>query len=557
MSRKTPGTCTTRSWRNIFDNSIIIPMNQRSYEWEESHVNKFIDDAIDIFMNTNYNEVLGSIIMYNTADGKECYDGQQRIITTIVTSCAISHLCRLLGDTKHSEHIFTVIKEDVSLAPVITTRMTEFTDKYGPDMKMPKVHCVSPEDDEAMCMIYNGYQPQKKPASNRIYTAFSAACHNLQAREFTVLKLVEFFKFLMNNVEVHVYDTDDAYYACRLFEWTNNRGSPVKVPDINKNMLLSRVTDQAKVKVFDKWNEIKNSYNGEKILNCAIQVYNSCIKRVKVDSYECLVRATKAETYKEIKTFFGIADRLVELYAAIRNDRFGRLFFAFKNIQIATECIYWLLLPIFYARGSVDTKLLKLIVKFAVRNLKKGTRIFNKFSHSNMFIEVSNKYMFDRSFDYYGKVLETFQNEYDDDRMRYENYVSAWSDFKWTTPYKDAAKTILHFIETCSTPDGFFPNLDHDLEHVWPTSKRTALGNPLTADLLGNLTLLEGKKSDCGQKGNRSLQDTDFSSKKTDYAKSSCSLTRSLSELNVFDEACILKRNSELCMRLNDLTYFF
>ena len=554
MSRKTPGTCSTRSWRNIFDNSIIIPMNQRSYEWESLQVNKFVDDAVDIFENTNYNEVLGSIIMYNTVDGKECYDGQQRIITTIVTSCAISHLCKVAGDVKHSEHIFSVIKEDVEMAPVITSRMHDFTDKYGPDMKMPKVHCISPEDDEAMCMIYNGYEPRKGPHSNKMYSAFDAVCQNLSKREFKVPKLIEFFKFLMNNVEVQVYDTDNAYYACRLFEWTNNRGLNVKTPDINKNMLLSRVSDQVKVKVFEKWNEIKNSENGEKVLNCAIQVYNKCAQRSKTYSYECLLRPTKPETYKEIKIFFAIAEKLVELYIEIKNDRFGRLLFVFKSVQVAWECMNWLLLPIFYMRGSVDTKLLKLVVKFSIRNLKKGTRTFNKFAYSNMFIDVSNKYMSDKSFDYYSKVLETFQKE-QDERLHYDAYVTCWKDFKWTS-YSDSVKAILYFIETCTTPDNFFPSLDQDLEHVWPRSKKSALCNPVNSDLLGNLTLLESKKSECGQKGNRSLQDADFAYKKTEYRKSSCSLTRSVGELAVFDEESILKRNLELCEMLNYHTRF-
>ena len=520
-------------------------MNQRSYEWEPSHVNKFIDDALDIFENTNYNEVLGSIIMYNTTDGKECYDGQQRIITTIVVSCAIGHLCKLAGDTRHSEHIFSVIKEDVSLAPVVTSRMHDFVDRYGPDMRMPKVQCISPEDDEAMCMIYNGHDP-KACGTNKVLMAFDAACTSLAK----VSKLVEFFKFLMNNVEVQVYDTDDAYYACRLFEWTNNRGSPVKAPDINKNMLLSRVSDQSKVKVFEKWNEIKNFENGEKILNCAIQVYNKCAQRSKTYSYECLLRPTKPETYKEIKIFFAIADKLVELYTEIKNDRFGRLLFVFKSVQLAWECMNWLLLPIFYARGSVDAKLLKLVVKFSIRNLKKGARTFNKFAYSNMFIDVSNRYMADRSTDYYARTLETFRKE-QDERMSHDNYVACWKDFKWTSPYKEAAKTVLYFIETCCTPDDFFPNVTYDLEHVWPSSKKSSL-----SDLLGNLTLLEGKKSECGQKGNRSLQDLDFSAKRTDYLKSSCSLTRSLAERMVFDERCILERNLDLWTKLDVLTRF-
>ena len=323
MSRKTTGTWAKSSWRNIFDNSIVIPMNQRNYEWNEINVNKFLEDAIDIFENTQFSEVMGSLIIYNSPDGKECFDGQQRIITTILSLCAIITIFKSMGDVNFADYIYTLITEDLRLAPVITSRMNDFTDKYGVDKKMPKVHCISPDDDEALCDIFNGYEPLLNfkdcktcnlkfktdtkfinhmvklhdyiDSKNKIYIAFNTLCKTLHSKNFEINKIKDFVKFLMNHVEVQVYDTDNSDYACRLFEWTNNRGAPVTSLDVRKNAILSRVTDYAKIKVFDKWNEIKSSTNGEQILNCSLQIYNGVIKR-EIPQINSLLRETKVET---------------------------------------------------------------------------------------------------------------------------------------------------------------------------------------------------------------------------------------------------------------------
>ena len=567
MTRRTPGNWSTRSWRNIFDDCLIIPMNQRCYEWSETNVTKFIEDAIDIFENTNCSEVLGSLIIFNGPDGKECFDGQQRIITTILTCCAISFIC----NDKYSDTIYGVISENLDLAPKITTRMNEFTEKYGYNKRMPKLHCISPDDNDAMCDIFNGYEPfginynckhcgktmstktkyinhlvkfhEFVDTKNKIYIAFNTIYEKLLIRNFEINQLKDFFKFLMNNVEVQVYDTDDADYACRLFEWTNNRGSPVTLLDVRKNIILSRVSDVNKMKVFEKWNSIKNSENGEKILNCSVQIYNNLIKREKTPEINCILRDTKTETYKEIKKLFVIAEKLFEIYDLMSKDRFGRLLFHSKNISVSTEIVYWFLLPIFYRKGTIDEKLIHLVAKFIFRNLKKKTRTFNNLSYSNTLIDISNKYFDNKNFDYYNEFIKLIKKEKDIVVLT-ENYVQNSKDFNWKS-FNDSAKMLLYFLETSLTPDHVLPELTLlDLEHIVPKSKGGT-------HFLGNLTLLESKNSVCGQKGNRSIQDCEFEYKRIEYKKSSCVITREIAELETFDET---KRNQKIYEKLNVLT---
>jgi uncharacterized protein with ParB-like and HNH nuclease domain len=83
-TRSKPYHTTQTTWKTIFGNTNIIPMNQRNYDWDtEPHIIKFINDMFDIF-KTSYFEKMGTIIYYETIEGKEVWDGQQRMITIIL-----------------------------------------------------------------------------------------------------------------------------------------------------------------------------------------------------------------------------------------------------------------------------------------------------------------------------------------------------------------------------------------------------------------------------------------------------------------------------------------
>ena len=84
MSRIKPYTTNQESWGSILQKQLRIPMNQREYSWELSEINKFLDDIFKIFEENKYVEKMGSIINLNYNNGNDIYDGQQRILTTIL-----------------------------------------------------------------------------------------------------------------------------------------------------------------------------------------------------------------------------------------------------------------------------------------------------------------------------------------------------------------------------------------------------------------------------------------------------------------------------------------
>ena len=77
-------------------------------------------------------------------------------------------------------------------------------------------------------------------------------------------------------------------YVSKIFEWENNRGKSVGTLDVIKNSLLSNIPDDKKNKVYDEWNDLKLIHHtiypdyGQKMFNCAIQIYNKEILRFQL-----------------------------------------------------------------------------------------------------------------------------------------------------------------------------------------------------------------------------------------------------------------------------------
>jgi hypothetical protein len=76
-------------------------------------------------------------------------------------------------------------------------------------------------------------------------------------------------------------------------------------------------------------------------------------------------------------------------------------------------------------------------------------------------------------------------------------------------------------------------------------------------DNIGNLTLIEGKNSDNGHKGNSSLGSKTYDKKIESYKGSSCKITRDIPEkFKSFTESEIIQRNREIISLLNNYTNY-
>jgi uncharacterized protein with ParB-like and HNH nuclease domain len=83
----------------ISDNTLAVPIYQRSYMWEEEQVRQLFEDLAGAMASDNADYFLGSIVVAKNPQGiPEVVDGQQRLATVTILIAAIRDYFAQHGD---------------------------------------------------------------------------------------------------------------------------------------------------------------------------------------------------------------------------------------------------------------------------------------------------------------------------------------------------------------------------------------------------------------------------------------------------------------------------
>ena len=610
-SRTKPYEGNPHTWEAILRKLLQIPMNQREYSWVEKHLKKFLDDLYKLFEEGKYIYKMGSIINLKYGGCNSIYDGQQRTLTMIL----ILHVLGLV-EKKLTNKIQNMLTVDIELDE-LTEQQQKIKDEY--DVKIiPKIFCVNPNDMNALVDIFNGnvglyikymccysqggddedytdegdeddedveeykcnkcgvkavrkmdfirhlknqHEFKECSGTSKLYNAFEYIYNYIIRRKYDESKTIQLYKFIVGEIDIQFYDCWDPEYVSRIFDWENNRGQDVATLDLIKNPLLVKIPDNKKFEVYDKWGTLKHTKNpiykdyGQKVFDVAIQIFNNEIKRTI--NHEDLFRSIieSENTYNELQKFFDIVENLFSIMGSITTNKFGRLLNNSPRVQLNWEAYMWCLLPIFYKRGSVDERIIRLFCKWYFRKMGTSIYTFNNLCYSNEFIRITNCYLKDETFDYYREIELCLQKNLDNS-ISLENYENTLTGlgFKSTN-----ATHLLLFIETCENTDIVSVPLNYTLEHIFPQKNKDKLSNPSLIHRIGNLTLLEGKNSENGHKGNSSAGCKDHLTKvNSSYKDSSCKITRSIAfdYSTVFVEEEITTRSKQLAQLMNKYTLY-
>ena len=148
MSRIKPYSTNQESWNTILLKNLRIPMNQREYSWEVEQISRFLDDIFTIFKEGKYVEKMGSIINLNYNGANDIYDGQQRILTTILILNVIGCL-----SIKLKERISQLLTIDTEL-DTLTQEQKKIKEKWNVNI-IPKIYCINPYDMRGLVNIFN------------------------------------------------------------------------------------------------------------------------------------------------------------------------------------------------------------------------------------------------------------------------------------------------------------------------------------------------------------------------------------------------------------------
>jgi hypothetical protein len=400
------------------------------------------------------------------------------------------------------------------------------------------------------------------PKSNtKLYKAYTIIYDYFIGKDYSEQKIIELYKFILDDIDIQYYDCNDPEYVSRIFDWENNRGKSVETLDIIKNPILVKIPDSKKVEIYEKWETFKHKSNGiykknfgQKIFDIAIQLYNRKISRTI--NHEELFKPiiNNKDTYEELNKFFKIVETLFEIMDKISNDKYGRLINKKPRICLNWEAYMWCLLPIFYITKTIDTKLIKLLTTWYFRNINLITRNFNNLCYSNEFIRITNEFIKDNKYDYYTEIYICLEKN-KDTKICDENYKIELKKMKLTSIN---ATYLLLFYETCINTDIHTVSLEPTLEHIYCQKNKTKLSDHSLMNKIGNLTLIEGKNSMNGHKGNSSLGCKPYSKKKISYESSSYMISRNIvKEYETFEEKDIILRTETISNELNKYTKYF
>ena len=603
MSRIKPYTTNQESWNTILQKKLTIPMNQREYSWGENEIHIFLNDIINIFEEGKYVEKMGSIINLNYNNDNNIYDGQQRILTIILILNTLGCLSPTL---KIRVNALLTVDTDLD---ALSISQQKLKDEYNVNI-IPKIYCINPYDMKALVDIFNDrvksfieyisnkdevyvnifdeeeigkykcshcnveisrkrefithivkkHNYIKTSTDSKIYNAFIYIYNYLASKIHNGLDIIKLWKFILNEIDIQFYDCIDPEYVSRIFDWENNRGKTVETLDIIKNPILVQIPNDKKVEVYEKWEHLKHMDSkiykknyGRKIFDIAIQLYNNKISRT-INQEKLFKPIIDSEnTYEELNKFFIIVENIYKIIDKISNDKYGRLLNNTSRICLNWEAYMWCLVPIFYTKKIIDSKLIKLMAKWFFRNIGFKNYSFNNLRYSNEFIRITNEVLENHDYDYY-KSIETCLQKNKDNSISNNNYIQNIHEmtFKSTN-----ATHLLLFLETSINTNVHIVPLDYTLEHIYPQKNKEKLIDQSLMNNIGNLTIIEGKNSDNGHKGNSSLGAKPFNKKIISYKESSSKITRCI--VDTYDSFCedqIKNRCTKISQFLNDFTNY-
>jgi hypothetical protein len=233
--------------------SLRVPLNQRSYAWEDHHVRTLLQDFSNAIASENKTYFLGTIVLSQTGDNRwEVADGQQRLATTAILISAIR------------DHLFAGTPNEKEASQKYTQNfLLEFDENSGEHV--PKLRLNVDDNDffvkSALLAPDNELRTTaevKTESHGRIAEASVICRQHIQkiiapyAKPDQAKRLYEWVAFLRDSAVIIEIRVPDSFNAYTLFETLNDRGLRASQADILKNYLFGKAQDRLS-EVAPKW----------------------------------------------------------------------------------------------------------------------------------------------------------------------------------------------------------------------------------------------------------------------------------------------------------------
>ena len=283
----------------IQQNRLVVPVNQRSYKWEEEHVIDLFTDLENALQEREY--FLGTMVFTKKADHElEIADGQQRLATTVILLAAFR------------DYLYP----DPSQRQFVDSIRQNYLASFDPDLDTTRPHLRLNSEDNAYFegrVIADPDDPQRlngpvgnTPSHLRIDHAADLARKWVErivsTRDATqkISRIKEWHKFLLNSARVILVIVPDPGKAFRIFETLNDRGLRLTQVDLLKNHLYGLADTAGRLsEVQQRWNgmvgALESTGNEDDALDYIRQLwisYHGYIKEAEL--YDAIKERTKS-----------------------------------------------------------------------------------------------------------------------------------------------------------------------------------------------------------------------------------------------------------------------
>ena len=497
-----------------------IPMNQRKYAWASRLVEQLLNDIHEEFVKGEMVFQLGEIaLLVDESEGKlrvsEIYDGQCRVLTCTV-------LLHALGQNQHvSTRDKFKIEDLLTMEPVHKT-----TDPK----KVSKLTCVNPHDQTALTDILNGV-PEPKVVNSNLYNTYRVCVKYCEENLGSPEQAQAYLRYIRFNVVCSAYTYSSPEYIAKRFEQLNDRGCPLTCLDMVKNNVMVRMPDDKKFQIFERWVDLtKLAGKTSKFFDLSIKIYTGTFTDRKIVStdYRAIYESkTKTDVEASCEKFLDVVQSMVNLYKELENDSIGQFLF---EAGVEWEMLKYVVLPLFHTTQKIDAGFLDMIVRNTLRmsTIDSTSAKWTRKKNCGRLCRIANNIIASKN------PLETATCSVKQLLIDHEKshplvgaeYQTHLETFSFSTPQKYAKlKTLFRYCEARVNTDAHtVPTLANTtIEHITPRSE-----NAVHSFFLGNMCLLEPKKSANGHKGNSALGAKPFSAKKESYSESAFKMTRDI-----------------------------
>tara|TARA_B100000929_G_scaffold284832_1_gene267655 strand:- start:480 stop:2150 length:1671 start_codon:yes stop_codon:yes gene_type:complete len=528
----------------ITDNKLSVPLYQRSYAWEKTHVNDLYDDLLTSIRNSEDEYFVGSVVVSSGTERDEVVDGQQRLATISIFLAAIRDYFIQEGDTQRAEDIQNgyLSSRDRRSQEVIPNLKLNNSDNnffYNNIILNPP----------------NKIEPSKA-SHDRIKDAFQIAKTKITAYVSTsnnpTETLLDLCDFIDEHLKIILVKVPNHANAFTIFETLNDRGLDLAISDLLKNYLLGQADNRLE-EVQENWAKmyslLENTENEDLVVTFLRQYWSSLYGLTR-----------ERDLYKKIKTKITSKQRAIDfsnnleegarIYVALidtTNGFWSGYSQASKN-HMATLNLFKMV--------QMRPLLLSIISKFNNREVEKALKYLVSISARFLIYGGLGGGALEVQFSERAKEISDGDIKTTDElKVKFGRAVPSDAQFK--EAFKNAtvskqylARYYLMALEKAKRGEEnpeFIPNADTsavNLEHILPKTPDSSWSiDPDThrafVKRLGNLAIMSSKL-------NSDIGNSSFISKKDIYKSSDFLLTSELQSFETWDTESINKRQEGL-----------